>query len=212
MVGVLRDLVDDAVGAGATYVQFDVSGYMMLAASPLGELARSRGIDLDVLLERMQQADRRVVAGLPDHVTTCLQCRDNYASRYLVAHDHLGELGEAFFSLPYDRFTLEWDGHVDRSESDYAALERVPRGGPTVVLGVVSTRHRELETANQIIATVERAARHIPLDQLAISPQCGFASALTTGDDGRPDGNLIDEDTQWRKLELLVATAHEIWG
>lgn len=213
VVSVLRELVDDAVAAGATYVQFDVSGYMMLAASPLGELVRSRGIDLDALLEQMQQADRRVVAGLPDHVTTCLhQCRGNYASRYLVAHDHLGELGEAFFSLPYDRFTLEWDGHVDRSDSDYAALERVPRGGPTVVLGVVSTRHRELETANQIIATVERAARHIPLDQLAISPQCGFASALTTGDDERPDGNLIDEATQWRKLELLVATAHEIWG
>jgi 5-methyltetrahydropteroyltriglutamate--homocysteine methyltransferase len=212
LVGVLRSLVDDAVEAGATYVQFDVSGYMMLSGSPLGELARSRGIDLDALLDRMLEADRAVVAGLPAHVTTCLhQCRGNYASRYLAPHDHLGELGETFFSLPYDRFTLEWDGHVERTEADYAALARVPRGGATVVLGVVSTRHDRVESADEILATVERAAKHIPVEQLAISPQCGFASALTTGDDDRPDGNPIDEDAQWRKLELLVTTARRVW-
>jgi len=213
LVGVLRELVEDAIAAGAGYVQFDVSGYMMLAGSPLGEIVRSQGVDLDALLEQMQAADRAVVAELPDHVTTCLhQCRGNYASRYITPHDHLGELGEAFFSLPYDRFTLEWDGHVERGDADYAALERVPRGGATVVLGVVSTRHAELETADAIKETIDRAARHIPIEQLAISPQCGFSSALTTGDDDRPDGNLIDEDAQWRKLELLVKTAGEIWG
>jgi 5-methyltetrahydropteroyltriglutamate--homocysteine methyltransferase len=213
LVGVLRELVDDAVAAGATYVQFDVSGYMMLAASPLGGLVKSKGIDFDALLRQMLDADARVVDGLSEHVTTCLhQCRGNYASRYITPHDHLGELGEAFFSLPYDRFTLEWDGHVERTDADYSALERVPRGGPTVVLGVVSTRHPELESPDEIAATVERASKRIPLDQLAISPQCGFSSALTTGDDGRPDGNLIDEDTQWRKLALLVDTAERIWG
>ena len=203
---------DDAIDAGATYVQFDVSGYMMLSGSPLGNLVRSRGIDLDALLDRMLEADRSIVAGMPAHVTTCLhQCRGNYASRYLTPHDHLGELGETFFSLPYDRFTLEWDGHVDRTDADYAALGRVPGGGATVVLGVVSTRHDRVESADEILATVERAARHIPVEQLAISPQCGFASALTTGDDDRPDGNPIDEDAQWRKLELLVTTARRIW-
>jgi 5-methyltetrahydropteroyltriglutamate--homocysteine methyltransferase len=213
LVAVLRELVEDAIAAGASYVQFDVSGYMMLAASPLGQLVRSQGIDLDALLARMQQADAKVVEGLPAHVTTCLhQCRGNYASRYITPHDHLGELGEAFFSLPYDRFTLEWDDYVERSDADYAALERVPRGGPTVVLGLVSTRHRQLEREDDIVAKVERAARHIPLEQLAISPQCGFASALTTGDDDRPDGNLIDEDTQWRKLEVLVGAAERLWG
>jgi 5-methyltetrahydropteroyltriglutamate--homocysteine methyltransferase len=213
LVGVLRELVHDAIAAGAGYVQFDVSGYMMLAGSPLGEMVRAQGIDLDALLDQMWQADRAVVAGLPDHVTTCLhQCRGNYASRYLTSHDHLGELGEAFFSLPYDRFTLEWDGHVERTEADYRALERVPRAGPTVVLGVVSTRHEEVESPDAIKATIDRAARHIPVEQLAISPQCGFASALTTGDDGRPDGNPMEQDAQWRKLELLVSTAQEIWG
>ncbi|HEY2651537.1 MAG TPA: cobalamin-independent methionine synthase II family protein, partial [Solirubrobacteraceae bacterium] len=213
LVAVLRELVDEAIAAGAGYVQFDVSGYMMLSASPLGQLVRSRGIDLDALLGQMLDADRRVVAGLPGHVTTCLhQCRGNYASRYLTDHDGLAELGETFFSLPYDRFTLEWDGHVERTEGDYAALERVPRGGPTVALGVVSTRHAELEARDAVAATIDRAARHIPLEQLAISPQCGFSSALTTGDDGRPDGNLLDEDAQWRKLELLVNTAEKIWG
>jgi 5-methyltetrahydropteroyltriglutamate--homocysteine methyltransferase len=213
LVGVLRELVDDAVAAGSTYIQFDVSGYMMLAASPLGEMLKSRGIDVDAALARMQVADAAVVEGLPDHVTTCLhQCRGNYASRYMAPHDHLGELGEAFFALPYDRFTLEWDDYVERGDADYAALERVPRGGATVVLGVVSTRQAKLETYDEIAAKIERAAKHIPLEQLAISPQCGFASALTTGDDDRPDGNLLDEDVQWRKLELLVSSADRIWG
>lgn len=101
---------------------------------------------------------------------------------------------------------------VERGDSDYAALERVPRGGATVVLGVVSTRHPRLESPDAIAATIDRASRHVPLDQLAISPQCGFASALTTGDDDRPDGNLLDEGTQWRKLELLVTAARRIWG
>jgi 5-methyltetrahydropteroyltriglutamate--homocysteine methyltransferase len=137
LVGVLRELVDDAIGAGATYVQFDVSGYMMIAGTPLGQLVRARGLDLDALAGQMLEADRQVVAGLPDGVTTCMhQCRGNYASRYLADHDGLDELGETFFSLPYDRFTVEWDGHVERGDADYAALERVPRGGPTVVLGV----------------------------------------------------------------------------
>ncbi len=117
-----------------------------------------------------------------------------------------------FFALPYQRFTLEWDGHVERTAADYAALERVPPGGPTVVLGVVSTRHSELESPAGILATVERASQHIPIEQLAISPQCGFASALTTGHDDRPDGNVIDGEAQWRKLELLVGTAERIWG
>lgn len=213
LVGVLRELVDDAIAAGAGYVQFDVSGYMMLAGSPLGDYVRSRGIDVDALLVQMEAADRAVVAGLPEHVTTCLhQCRGNYASRYLTEHDHLAELGEAFFSLPYDRFTLEWDGHVERGEADYEALARVVSSGATVVLGVVSTRYARVESADEIKATIDRAMRYVPLEQLAISPQCGFASALTTGDDDRPDGNDIDEVAQWRKLELLAATAAEIWG
>jgi len=213
LVAILRELVDETVAAGADYIQFDVSGYMMLSASPLGGLLRSRGLDLDALLAKMLDADRAVVAGLPSHVTTCMhQCRGNYASRYLVEHDHLHELSDALFSLPYDRFTLEWDGWVERSEADYAALSRVPRNGPTIVLGVVSTRHAAIESEASILSTIERAARHVPLEQLAISPQCGFASALTTGDDGRPDGNLITADIQWRKLELLVKAAERVWA
>lgn len=212
LVDVMRSLVDDAVAAGANYIQFDGSGYV-IAAGPLGAMLRARGIDLERLLAKMQEADQRVIAGLPAHVTTCLHnCRGNYASRYLIENDHFHEMSEAIFAMPYDRFTLEWDGHVDRSDADYASLANVPKGGATVVLGVVSTRHPELESENKILATIERAAKHIPIEQLAISPQCGFASALTTGDDDRPDGNIITEEVQWRKLELLVQTANRIWG
>jgi 5-methyltetrahydropteroyltriglutamate--homocysteine methyltransferase len=212
LIAIERQLVDDAIAAGATYLQFDVSGYMMLKASGLTGFLASQGHDVDAILDRMLELDRRVVDGLPDHVTTCLhQCRGNYASRYLAENDGLGELGETLFSLPYDRFTLEWDDYVERGPADYAALAGVAQPGPTVVLGVVSTRHAQMETPDDILRKVEAAAQHIPIEQLAISPQCGFSSALTTGDDDRPDGNLIDDETQWRKLELLVATAERIW-
>lgn len=213
LVSIERQLVDEAIAAGATYVQFDVSGYMMLQSSGLTGLLAAQGHDVPGILDRMLELDRRVVDGLPDHVTTCLhQCRGNYASRYMADSEGIAEWGEALLALPYDRFMFEWDGYIERGVADYAALGAVTRPGPTIVLGVVSTRHPEMETAEDIMRTVERASQHVPLEQLAISPQCGFASALTTGDDDRPDGNIIDEDTQWRKLELLVETAAQIWA
>lgn len=212
LVSILRELVDDAIAAGARVVQFDVSGYIMIKASGLDGFLKSQGHDVDTMLATMLEMDRRVVEGLPEDVTTCLhQCRGNYASRYITKDDQLGELGEALFSLPYDRFHFEWDDYIDRTDADYHALSRVTSPGPVVVLGVVSTRHPKLETTDNLMRTVEQAARHLPVEQLAISPQCGFASALTTGTDGRPDGNLIDDDTQWRKLELLVEAATRIW-
>lgn len=212
LVTILRELVDDAIAAGAGIVQFDISGYLMIKASGLDGLLKSQGHDVDAVLATMLDMDERVVEGLPEHVTTCLhQCRGNYASRYMTKDDHLGELGETLFSLPYDRFHVEWDDYVDRTEADYKALSRVPQPGPVVVLGVVSTRHPRVETADDLVRKVAQAAQHLPVEQLAISPQCGFASALTAGTDGRPDGNLIDEDTQWRKLDVLVEAAERIW-
>jgi 5-methyltetrahydropteroyltriglutamate--homocysteine methyltransferase len=213
LVTIERRLVDDAIAAGATYVQFDVSGYMMIQASGLTRMLAAQGVDVDAILERMLELDRRIVADLPEHVTTCLhQCRGNYASRYMAEKEGIVEWGETLLALPYDRFMFEWDDYVQRGPADYAALEYVTHPGPTIVLGVVSTRHRQLETVDAIQHKVEQASRHIPIEQIAISPQCGFSSALTTGDDDRPDGNLIDQDTQWRKLELLVGAAQKIWG
>src|SRR4051794_19650126 len=156
LIAIQRQLVDDAIAAGATYVQFDVSGYLMLRASGLTGFLASQGHDVDAILERMLELDRRVVDGLPEHVTTCLhQCRGNYASRYLAENDGLGELGETLFSLPYDRFTIEWDDYVDRGPADYAALETVAQPGPTVVLGVVSTRHPRMETEDEILRKID---------------------------------------------------------
>ncbi len=213
----LGELVRDAIAAGANYVQFDESGYLVASTGAYKDVAAMIDVgqtktDMARVLKSMLDADRKVIEGLPAHVTTGLHtCRGNYASRYLVKDDHMRELDEAYFALPYDRFTFEWHGHVARTEGDYKALERVPHGGPVIVLGVVSTRHQAMEKPEDIIATVKRAARHIPLDQLAISPHCGFASGVSTDGSG-PDGNLIDEDTQWRKLALLVNAAREIWG
>ena len=115
-----------------------------------------------------------------------------------------------FGALPYDAFLVEWDD-LDR-DGGFEPI-RFLRAGALMVMGIVSTKSSAMETEDTLLARMDEAARIAGgLERLAISPQCGFASALTTGDDDRPDGNLLDEDVQWRKLELLVSSADRIWG
>ena len=105
-----------------------------------------------------------------------------------------------FNELPFDRFLLEYDS--PRSGS-FEPLRFVP-SGKVVVLGLVSTKLAEIETLDALRRRIDEASRYLPLEQLAISPQCGFASDIV--------GNLLSEDEQKRKLELLVATADAVWG
>ncbi|MBK8286547.1 MAG: hypothetical protein IPK97_17725 [Ahniella sp.] len=79
-----------------------------------------------------------------------------------MKHDHFHEMSEAIFAMPYNRVTLEWDNRIERTDADYRALGNVPKGGATVVLGVVSTKHAQLETEDQILTTVERASKYVP--------------------------------------------------
>jgi 5-methyltetrahydropteroyltriglutamate--homocysteine methyltransferase len=112
------------------------------------------------------------------------------------------------FSLPFDRFLIEWED-VER-EGDFTALRHVPRPGPIVVLGVLSSKLPRIETEDEILRRIEDATAYLPIEQLAISPQCGFASALSALD--AADGNELDADTQWRKLEVQARVAERVWG
>jgi 5-methyltetrahydropteroyltriglutamate--homocysteine methyltransferase len=115
----------------------------------------------------------------------------------------LEPVAERIFSeLPYDVFLVEWDDPA--RAGDYGALRHVPRNGPIVVLGIVSSKHPRVETRDQLVREIERATRHVDVAQLAISPQCGFASTS--------EGNALAPDTQWAKLAAVAEAADAVWG
>ncbi|MBO0684492.1 MAG: 5-methyltetrahydropteroyltriglutamate--homocysteine S-methyltransferase, partial [Candidatus Dormibacteraeota bacterium] len=126
-------------------------------------------------------------------------CRGNSRSRWLAdgAFDPIAE--QLLGTLAVDTFLLEYDRP---SHGDFEPLRFLP-AGKTAVLGLVTTKQAQLETKEELVRRIDEAARFASLDQLALSPQCGFASVAS--------GNLISEDDQWRKLELVVETARSVW-
>jgi methionine synthase II (cobalamin-independent) len=198
---ILRELIDDAVAAGATYIQLDYPAYPLIADPQFSAQMQAMGADLDQMLQGAVMADRMIVEGLPGHVRTAIHlCRGNLRGMYMVSGS-LDPVAEAFFSLPYDSFLVEWD---DTSRmGDYSALRHVPNG-PVVGMGIVSTKNPELESEDVLLQHLEEARRYLDTSQLALCPQCGFASEA--------GGNDVDEDTQWRKLELVSRVADRVWG
>lgn len=197
-----RELVADAVAEGAGYVQFDFPMYPFLVDDRWRRQMIEDGLDLDRVMEEAIAADRAVLEGIPDGVTTGLHiCRGNYRSRYLC-EGSLEPLAERIFNeLDYDVFLVEWED--PERMGDVSPIRYVPPG-KTLVLGVVGTKTSQIQTDDELTARLEDASRFLDLDQLAISPQCGFASVI--------DGNDITEDTQWEKLASVGRVAERIWG
>jgi 5-methyltetrahydropteroyltriglutamate--homocysteine methyltransferase len=127
-------------------------------------------------------------------------CRGNNRSQWYAegGYDPIAE--KLFNLLNVDAFLLEYESE---RAGTFEPLRFVPRG-KTVVLGLVSTKLPEMETVDQLLRRIEEASKYVPVDQLALSPQCGFASIV--------EGNLLTEDQQWRKLELVVETARKVWS
>ena len=207
-VGILGELAGDAARAGASCLQFDEPAYTFLLMPGIGDIVTAMGSSAEALMEMSLAADRRFLAALPDDVTTAVHvCRGNYASRYM-ASGPLDPVAEELFSLPFDRFLMEWED-VER-EGDFSALRHVPSPGPIVVLGLLSSKSPRIEGEDELLARIDEAAQYLPVEQLAISPQCGFASALSALDGA--DGNELDEDVQWRKLEVQARVVERVWG
>jgi 5-methyltetrahydropteroyltriglutamate--homocysteine methyltransferase len=201
-VEIERGLIADAIAAGCRYVQLDFPLYPYLVDERWIARFREAGHRIEDLVDHAIAADRAVLEGIPPGVTAGLHvCRGNYRSSWLCAGS-LEPVAERMFSeLPYDVFLVEWDD-VAR-EGGYEPIRFVPEGR-TMVMGIVSSKVRELETEDELLRRMDEASRCLPLEQLALSPQCGFASVI--------EGNEIDEDTQWRKLELVVRVADRLWG
>jgi len=127
-------------------------------------------------------------------------CRGNSRSRWYSEGGYEAIAEELFPRLDVDAFLLEFDS--DRA-GGFEPLRLIPRG-KTVVLGLVTTKEAKLESQDDLRRRIDEAARFVPLENLALSPQCGFASVAA--------GNLLSIDDQWRKLELVVETARKVWG
>jgi methionine synthase II (cobalamin-independent) len=200
VVAIQRKMIGQLVEAGCRYVHIDAPGLTAYVDAPSLAAMRARGEDPAENLARGLAAEAAVVRGF-DGVTFGLHlCRGNQRSMWHRegAYDAIAE--RMFGTLPHRRFLLEYD--TPRAGS-FAPLRFVPKDR-VVVLGLVSTKVPRLETVDELRRRIDEAARYVPLERLAISPQCGFGSDVA--------GNLVGEDDQKRKLERVAETARLVWG
>jgi len=204
--GIIRSEIKAVVDEGVAYVQMDAPNYTFYVDERLRQWLQRRGEDPDRELEEAIVADNAALEGAKESakgeaVTRAIHlCRGNNRSHWLseAGYDPLAE--KLFSSLQVDRFLLEYD--TERS-GGFEPLRFVPRG-KMVVLGLVTTKEGRLESQDLLLRRIEEASRYVPIENLAISPQCGFATVAA--------GNLISWDDQRRKLELVVDTARKVWG
>lgn len=200
VVTVERQIISGLTEAGCPYVQIDAPSYTAYVDPPSLEAMRSRGEDPAVNMERSMEADNAVIADFAGVTFGIHLCRGNQRSMWHRegAYDAIAE--RLFATLRHQRFLLEYD--TERA-GGFEPLRFVPKG-KMVVLGLVSTKVPDLEAADDLKRRIEAASRFVPLEQLALSPQCGFASSIV--------GNVVTEDDQWRKLELVQKVAAAVWG
>jgi 5-methyltetrahydropteroyltriglutamate--homocysteine methyltransferase len=199
VVKIEREMIQGLVDAGCRYVQIDAPGYTAYVDPPSLETMRKRGEDPMENFSRSVKADNELLRGFEGVTFGIHVCRGNQRSMWHREGSYDAIAERLFTELNHDRFLLEYDS--PRAGS-FEPLRFVPKG-KMVVLGLVSTKVPELEKVDDLERRIEEASRYIPLNQLAISPQCGFASDVV--------GNLISEDDQKRKLEVVVAAARQIW-
>jgi len=202
IVPAVKAEIAELVSEGVQYVQIDAPRYSYYIDPKWRNYIKNEmGVEPDAALDEAIKADNACLAGAKRPGTTLAihLCRGNNRSQWYAegGYDPIAE--KLFGSLQVDRFLLEYD---DARSGTFEPLRFVPRG-KTVVLGLVSSKRPQLESKQDLIRRINEAARYVPLEQLALSPQCGFASTM--------EGNLVTEDDQWAKLRLVVETAREVW-
>ncbi|HVA94918.1 MAG TPA: methionine synthase [Candidatus Dormibacteraeota bacterium] len=199
LVDLLRDEVAELIRLGCTYIQIDSPQYAALIDPGIREGYRQRGNDPDRLLDLSIEMDNAVIGGHPNVVFGLHLCRGNNQSKFYASGDY-APITKVFRGTKFQRFLLEFD---DERSGGFEPLAQVP-SDRTVVLGLVSSKKAALEDKNEIKSRIHAAEKFIPLERLALSPQCGFASTL--------EGNALTEADQEAKLRLVAETAREVWG
>jgi 5-methyltetrahydropteroyltriglutamate--homocysteine methyltransferase len=199
LVDILRDEVAELIRLGCTYIQIDSPQYTALLDPELREGYRQRGNDPDRLLDLSIEMDNAVIGEHPGIAFGLHLCRGNNQSKFYAAGDY-GPITKVFRNTKFQRFLLEYD---DERSGGFEPLQQVPQDR-TVVLGLVSSKKPELESKDELKMRIEAASKYVPLERLALSPQCGFASTM--------EGNLVTPADQEAKLRLVADTAREVWG
>jgi 5-methyltetrahydropteroyltriglutamate--homocysteine methyltransferase len=193
----LQSLAD----AGCRYVQMDDTNMAYLCDEKMREAARQRGDDPNELPHRYAQFINKVVAHKPEGMTLCMHlCRGNFKSTWAATGNYEPVAEALLAEMKLDGFFMEYD---DERSGDFRPLRYLPKG-KIVVLGLVTTKLGELESKDALKRRIDDAAKYAPLEQLALSPQCGFSSTV--------HGNVIAVEAQRAKLRLVVETAAEVWG
>jgi 5-methyltetrahydropteroyltriglutamate--homocysteine methyltransferase len=187
--------------AGCTYVQFDDTNLAYLCDEKMREGARQRGDDPNDLPRRYARLINATIAHRPKGMKVCVHlCRGNFRSAWAAEGGYEPVAEVLFNELAVDGYFLEYD---DPRSGDFAPLRHVPKG-KIVVLGLVSTKVGALESKDYLKRRIDDAAKRVPLEQLCLSPQCGFSSTV--------HGNDIAMESQAAKLRLVIDTAREVWG
>jgi methionine synthase II (cobalamin-independent) len=198
VVDILRTEVDELVRLGCTYIQLDAPQYAGLLDPTIREGYRKRGTDPDKLLDRCIELDNAVIG---DHVGVTFGihlCRGNNQSKFYASGGY-DPIVAVFERTRFQRFLLEYD---DQRSGGFAPLRHVPEDR-TVVLGLITTKKSALENKDELKRRIEEASQYVPLERLALSTQCGFASTEA--------GNLLTPADQEAKLRLVAETAREVW-
>jgi len=196
-----RAEIADLYAAGCRYLQLDDVSLAYLCDDELRTQGRARGEDPDAQLELSVKLIQATLRGRPKDLTVCTHlCRGNFRSGWR-AQGGYAKIAEVIFNrLPYDGFFLEFD---DARAGDFSPLRHAPKH-VRVVLGLVTTKVGALETKDDLKRRIDEASRYVALDQLCVSPQCGFSSTV--------EGNDVAAEQQRAKLALCVELAREVWG
>jgi 5-methyltetrahydropteroyltriglutamate--homocysteine methyltransferase len=188
--------------AGCRYLQLDDTAWSMLCSATERGHSKERGDDPDALPAHYARMINTAVVGRPNDMTVTMHsCRGNFRSTWIAEGGYDPVAERMFNDVNIDGFFLEWD--TDRA-GGLEPLRFVPKGKKIVVLGLVTSKSGTLEGKDAIKRRIEEAAKYVDIEQLALSPQCGFAST--------EEGNALAEDEQWSKLAMIVEIAREVWG
>jgi 5-methyltetrahydropteroyltriglutamate--homocysteine methyltransferase len=203
VVDIMKHDLANLSADGVKYIQIDAPRYSYYMDPKWREWIRTEiGIEPDAALDEAIKADNACfrAARRPGVTLAIHLCRGNNRSHWYAEGGYDAIAEKLFGTLEVDRFLLEYD---DERSGTFEPLRFVPKG-KTVVLGLISSKLPRMEDPNELAKRIEEASRYVPMEYLALSPQCGFASTA--------EGNLITEDRQWAKLKLVADTARRVWG
>src|SRR6202166_817318 len=188
--------------AGCRYLQFDDTAWAYLCSKEELQKARDRGLDIDHLQETYTKTINKALEAKPADMTiTTHVCRGNFRSTFISSGGYEPVAENLLAKCNYDGYFLEYDS--DRA-GGFEPLRFLPKGNKLVVLGVVTSKSGRLEPRDDIKKRIQEATKFVALDQLCLSPQCGFAST--------EEGNVLAEEEQWAKLKMIVELSREVWG